>query len=101
MKSDSGFAIQATNKLRLKRTINRQAIYRPIEQEDIRFIWAAYKKGALAPMGFSDESMTADQFKSEFEKLVLENFHAVWTLFAPTKKGSIPVGIVLAAWAPN
>lgn len=101
MKSDSGSAPQAIKKWRLKRTLNRQASYRPIEQEDIRFIWAAYKKGALASMGFADESLTAEQFKSEFEKLVLDNFHGVWTLFAPTKKGSIPVGIVFAAWAPN
>lgn len=88
-------------KWRLKKTLKRKAEYRPIEAEDIRFIWAAYKQGALKPMGFHDESMTADQFKQRFEQAVVSNFHAAWTLFAPTKKGSIPVGLVLAAWAPN
>lgn len=50
---------------------------------------------------YADGQMPADVFKAEFEHDVVSNFHAAWVLFAPTKKGQLPVGIVLAAWAPN
>lgn len=68
----------------------------------MKYAWAAYKKGALAPMGeaFTQE-MTADEFKTLFEQYVVSNHHAAWTLVASTSRGTIPVGFVLAAWAPN
>ncbi len=101
MKSDSGSKAQA-NKWRLRQTLRRSASYRPIEDADVKYAWAAYKKGALSPMGdaFTKE-MNADEFKQLFEAFVIQNHHAAWTLIAPTSKGNIPVGIVLAAWAPN
>lgn len=101
MKSAS-VSVRQDSKWRLKRTLKRSASYRPIEDEDVKYAWAAYKKGALAPMGeaFTQE-MNADQFRQLFEAFVVQNHHAAWTLLAPTGKGKIPVGIVLAAWAPN
>jgi hypothetical protein len=45
--------------------------------------------------------MNADEFRQSFETFVLQNHHGAWTLLAPTGRGTIPVGIVLAAWAPN
>jgi hypothetical protein len=101
MKSASASA-QPLSKWRLKRTLKRSASYRPIEDDDVKYAWAAYKKGALSPMGgaFSKE-MNADEFKRLFEAFVVANHHAAWTLVAPTIRGRIPVGIVLAAWAPN
>lgn len=68
----------------------------------MKYAWAAYKKGALAPMGeaFTQE-MNADEFKRLFEEYVVSNHHAAWTLIAKTARGMIPVGFVLAAWAPN
>src|SRR5581483_11158584 len=57
---------------------------------------------ALAPMGEAfNQEMNAEEFKTLFEQFVLQNHHAAWTLLAPTSRGKIPVGIVLAAWAPN
>ena len=101
MKSASGSARQ-DSKWRLKRTLRRSASYRPIEDEDVKYAWAAYKKGALSPMGESfTQEMNAEDFKRLFEAFVVSNHHAAWTLLAPTAKGKIPVGIVLAAWAPN
>lgn len=101
MKSASGSARQ-DSKWRLKRTLKRSASYRPIEDDDVKYAWAAYRKGALSPMGevFAQE-MNAEQFRQSFEAFVVQNHHAAWTLLAPTSKGKIPVGIVLAAWAPN
>lgn len=101
MKSASG-SEQRASKWRLKRTLKRSVSYRPIEDDDVKYSWAAYKKGALSPMGESfTKEMNAEEFKSLFEQFVIQNHHAAWTLIAPTAKGNIPVGIVLAAWAPN
>lgn len=88
------------SKWRLKRTLKRSVTYRPIEDEDVKYAWAAYKKGALTSMGF-DPDLTAEQFRQAFEAFVVQNHHAAWILIAPTDKGKIPIGIVLAAWAPN
>lgn len=91
------------SKWRLKKTLKRAVDYRPVEDSDLKYIWAAYKKGSLAPMGdkFSDGLMSADEFKKEFEEAVITQFNAAWTIFANTRKGFIPVGVVFAAWAPN
>lgn len=99
MKSVSASAAPA-NKWRLNRTLKRATDFRPIEADDIKYLWAAYKKGGLASMGF-DPGMSPEEFKQAFEKAVTERCHAGWTLFAMTRNGFIPVGIVLAAWAPN
>lgn len=101
MKSASG-SVPPVNKWRLSRTLRRAVDYRPIEAGDVKYMWAAYKQGALAPMGpiFADGKMAADEFKAAFEQFVLAQYHAAWTLFANTRKGFIPVGVVFAAWAP-
>jgi hypothetical protein len=87
---------------RLRKTLARKVECRPIEDEDMRFIWAAYKKGALATMGpdFADGQMDAVQFREKFENAVLENYHAGWTVFGETSRGMIPIGIAFGAWAP-
>lgn len=101
MKSASDSAPHPT-RWRLKRTLKRSASYRPIEDDDVKYAWAAYKKGALSPMGEAfSKDMNAEEFKDLFESFVVQHHHAAWTLIAPTTKGRIPVGIVLAAWAPN
>lgn len=102
MKSESGSAPRP-NKWRLKRTLKRAVDFRPIEDADLRYTFAAYKKGALSSMGepFADTLMNADEFKATFETFVLERYHAAWTLFAMTRKGFIPAGIVFAVNAPG
>ena len=100
MKSDSGSA-KPLSKWRLKRTLKRPVDYRPIEDADLKHIWVAYKKGALAPAGIEGTELSAPDFKTAFEQYVLENYSAAWVLFAPTSKGRTPVGIVFGAWAPR
>lgn len=97
MKSAS-VSVRQDSKWRLKRTLRRSASYRPIEDSDMKYAWAAYKKSAFPSFA---EGLTADEFKARFEEFVVANHHAAWTLIAPTLHGNIPVGIVLAAWAPN
>jgi hypothetical protein len=82
---------------RLKKTLARQFDFRPIEDEDVKYVWAAYQKGALASMGeqFAVPKMTAAEFKEAFETEVLTNYTLAWTLFANTLKGYRPAGVVL------
>lgn len=99
MKSASDSAPQV-RKWRLRRTLKRAIDYRPIELEDLKYAWAAYKQGKMSDI-FDDASLSPEDFKSAFSKFVTERCHAAWTLFGQTRKGFIPVGLVLASWAPN
>lgn len=101
MKSGSGSPQQANPDWRLRKTLAREVDFRAIEQTDVRYAWAAYKKGALGDLGdkFKDMSMSADEFKVAFEVEVTTVFHGGWILIAPTKRGIMPVGLVLAFWS--
>lgn len=96
MKHERG--IVAAPSWRLKKTLSRRIEFRPIENDDVKYAWAAYKKGNLAPMAgpFAEGGLTAEEFKAAFEVAILTRYHAAWTLFAETPKGFIPVGFVLA-----
>lgn len=93
------------SKWRLKRTLRRRTEFRPIEDDDIKFAWAAYLRGNLASMGpqFSGRDMDAVSFKAAFVDEVLNNYPGgAWTLSAETARGFTPVGIVLAFYShPN
>lgn len=86
---------------RLRKTLARRLEFRPIEREDIRYAWAAYKNGCLASMGekWAQGDMDAAAFAVEFEVEVSTVYHGVWTMLAEGRKGFIPVGIVLAFWS--
>ncbi len=86
---------------RLSKTLARKLSFRPIETEDTKYAWAAYKKGCLVDMAgpFVDTGMQPDQFKQTFETTVLTRYHGAWTLFAESKKGFLPVGIVFAFYS--
>lgn len=86
------------NRWRLRRTLKRRTEFRPIETDDIKYLWAAYKSGGLPDI---EPGKSPDEFRETIERGIVERCHAAWTLFADTKRGFIPVGIVLAAWAPN
>ena len=86
------------SKWRLSRTLARAVEVRPIEDSDIKYVWAAYRKGALSEL--AEEGMDATRFKVAFEEYVLLNFNAAWTITAKTKDGMVPVGLVFGSWAP-
>src|SRR5690348_5299645 len=79
---------------RLTKTLARNVTFRPIEDADVKYAWAAYRLGKLDDIGFQ-KGLDAAQFKSEFERFVLGNAHAAWTII--TGK---PVGFVLGTWGP-
>lgn len=93
--------IKAAPKWRLKRTRGRRLEFRPIEADDIKYAWAGYKKGALKDMAgpFADTGMTAEQFNETFQSVVTARYHGAWTLFAETKRGFLPVGMVFAFYS--
>lgn len=80
---------------RLSKTLKRSIEVRPIEQEDVKYAWAAYKKGGLGGMGFAPD-LNPQKFKDAFEAYVLSNAHAAWTVIAGK-----PIGFVLGSWAPQ
>src|SRR5690242_6025474 len=80
---------------RLSKTLSRKIIVRPIEQEDVKYAWAAYKGGSLKPMGFP-ENLDAKSFKDAFEEYVLSRTHAAWTMIADK-----PIGFALGYWGPS
>lgn len=89
------------SKWRLRKTLARRMSFRPIETEDIRFAWAAYKKGALAPMAgvFAEPNMSVEEFNAAFPATVTTRYHGAWTLFADTRRGNMPVGMALAFYS--
>lgn len=93
----------STARWRLKRTLKRRTEFRPIEDTDCRYAWAAYKKGALASLGERFKAkFTPEEFYAAFVDEVKVNYAGAWTLSANTPKGFMPVGIVLGFWShPN
>ena len=47
---------------------------------------------------FLDTTMTAEKFKATFEAAVFARYDAAWTMFAETKRGFMPVGVLFAFW---
>src|SRR5262245_34194038 len=86
---------------RLRRTLARRLSFRPIEAEDIRWAYAAYKKGALAQLAgpLIDTGMTPDEFGVAFQPLVTTRYHGAWILFTETKRVFCPVGLVVAFYS--
>lgn len=92
------------NNWRLAKTLKRRTEFRPIEDADCRYAWAAYKKGALKSLGqrFAGAELGPDEFYLAFVDEVKANYAGGWTLSAETKKGFLPVGIVLGFYShPN
>lgn len=81
---------------KLSKTQERRLEFRPIEDEDVRYAWAAYKVGALKSA--FDEGLSAEDFKVAFVELILSRYDAAWVLFAETRKGFIPAGLALGFW---
>lgn len=96
MKHEPNIAPASRKKWRLKKTLARRPQIRPIMAEDLKFLWASYKKGALSSMGgaFANGDMSPEQFSQAFENAA-QNYSEGWVIIADTRKGSIPAGLVL------
>lgn len=79
-------------KPRLNRTLKRGVENRPFEEDDMKWLWAAYKLGAL-------ENFPKNKTIEEFKGVVfgqLDFVHVVDIVVAKTERGSIPVGVITA-----
>jgi hypothetical protein len=77
------------NKWLLKNTLRRKIESRPIEQSDLKYAYAAYKKGVMGAMGFAD-GMDAPAFRAAFEHYVMNNAQAAWVISTDNKNGFRP-----------
>lgn len=95
---------EARSRWRLKKTLARRLEFRPIERDDLRYVWAAYKKGYLASMGeqWASGEMDSAEFAKALEVEITTTYHGSWTLLAESRKGYVPIGLVLGFWShPN
>lgn len=94
-KSVSGSAKRQVNSWRLKKTLARKTDFRPLDDDDIKYLWVAYKTGAFKSLGEAFErDMEAHEFAVELVAFVQKNFQGAWTLLAESKRGYGPVGVV-------
>jgi len=86
---------------RLSKTLSRRVQFRPIENDDVKFAWAAYNGGALAPMAgvFAERGLTPAQFKEQFEGTVISRYSGAWTLLANGQRGWMPAGFIFAFYS--
>ena len=80
------------SKYRLKKLLKRNNSFRPIVREDMKFLWAAYKKNA-----FSEETLPKDLSQERFTQLIESIFNImseVFILESETKRGKMPIGII-------
>lgn len=101
MKHEREIKAAARPTWRLSKTLDRRVAFRPIEADDIKYAWAAYKNGALTSMGpkWADTSMDAARFAQEFQVEVTTVYHGAWVLLAESRKGFLPIGVVLGFYS--
>lgn len=94
MKSASG-SERPASKWQLKRTLRRKTAYRLVEPNDLRYLWAAYKRGSLDVLGFAG-NLLPDEFTRAIDERMTASSHMGWALLIDDR----PVGFVFAAWSP-
>jgi hypothetical protein len=83
------------SKWRVKRTLRRRPSYRPIEVGDLRYLWAAYKRGALIGLGVPGY-LSPEEFSAFVDNKVSTSCHMAWAMLLEGR----PVGFVFGAWSP-
>lgn len=74
----------------------RYVEFRESSPEDMKYLWAAYKKGALDSLDpvFQDD-MDTREFMEVVGVFLGQSRLTTWTMVAETNRGVIPVGLVL------
>lgn len=70
----------------------------PLEDEHIAYIWAAYKRGALAEFSALPEGLSPERFREHLFAFVgrtLESGGEIWIALKPTENEQIPVGMFI------
>lgn len=97
MKHERGIVAAGRQNWRLKKTLARQIEIRTISPDDMRFAWAAYRKGSLASMSeaFKNPALSQEQFDREFVD-ALSRYTEGWIIVANQR----PIGMVFGVQAP-
>lgn len=92
-KSESGSKPRPSPRLSV--TLKREPSHRLIQPEDVKWVWAAYRKQGLPSLDrFFPEGLKPDQFNDAMARLLDETY--CWICEAQTDRGRRPVGLVLA-----
>lgn len=83
---------------RLKKTLARHVDVRAMEPDDVRYLWAAYKKGAAFGEAFPPD-MDAAAFRKKFDDIA-GGLSEGWLISADTREGFRPAGAIFGAVAP-
>ena len=80
-----------------KRTLSRDVSFAPMRVEDLKYVWASYKKKPYSDFfpALMEEGLEPDEFARAFEQCILEARLDAYILSATTEKGLMPVGYVL------
>ena len=85
--------MKGKKKWRLSKTLSRSLVVRQIDDADVKFAWAAYKKDGLSGIDFPKD-LTPILFKEQFENFVNSKANMAWTVVADGK----PIGFALGQW---
>lgn len=89
--------MQKRNPWKLTKTLSRKPTFKPLEEGDIFYAWAAYKNGLFRDVFKPD--LDAKLFKDAFSELLKSRYDAAWLLSARTdERGMFPVGLALGFW---
>lgn len=89
-----------SSKPRLNRTLKRKPDFHPIREEDMRYLWAAYKKGAFKGDFISiEEGLPATEFNNLMRGVIFSSYNNAYVLEAKVGGKQIPVGIVFSVFA--
>lgn len=92
MKHERDFMPSKRQNWRLRKTLARNIQVRPVVDDDLKYLWAAYRKGALKSL-FSNEGMTSEEFRLSFDDAA-SRFSEGWIIEADTSAGRRPAGVV-------
>lgn len=93
MKSESGS--EPLRKWKLKRTLRRNNEHRPVEEDDLRYLWAAYKQGALESVAIPT-GLGPGEFSAAVDAKLSQHARKGWAMLRDGK----PVGFVFGAPSP-
>lgn len=77
-------------KYRLKRLLKRDVSFRPITQDDMKYLWAAYRSDAFPVL---PEDLNQNDFDTAIHD-ILNHMSEVFILESETKRGKMPIGVV-------
>lgn len=82
-----------TAKWSKRKTLSRNTSFRPIEIDDLKYAFAAYRSGEFRNL--VPEGLSADEFKDQFGGLIAFGFDEAWTMIADTRRGLVPAGFAV------